>query len=123
LRAWRDRLPGLTRRPTQPLRLLLGLFKRMPDRRRRRAPHFELRDHAIDTLDVGIDRPAVVATDRNREGDIEDVLRHVKLKVAETLLLLPALSAGREVLRLVRLGRFVVDHVPSMPNPAEGGRS
>src|SRR6266567_4592423 len=91
--------------------LLLGLFKRVRDRRPRRGAHLELRDDAIDALDVGIDGPAVVATEQDGEGDVEYVSGHVMSKLGEALLLLRR-GGGELTLPLVRLGQLVIDHGP-----------
>src|SRR5205823_11946196 len=53
-----------------------------PDCRLRRTAHLELRDHPVDPLNVGIDCPPVVASDRDREGDVTDLSRHVSLQLA-----------------------------------------
>jgi len=96
----------------ESLNLLLGLFERVPDRRRRRGAHLELRDHAVDPFGVGIDGPAVVAAHADREGDVEDVLGHVVPKLAEAVLRFG--RAGRMRLPRVRFERLVIDHGPSM---------
>jgi hypothetical protein len=42
----------------------------------------------VNALQVGIDGGAVVATDTHREGDVEEVGRHVVPKLAEARFLL-----------------------------------
>jgi len=103
----------------ESLNLLLGLFERVPDRRRRRGAHLELRDHAVDAFGVGIDGPAVVAAHADREGDVEDVLGHVVPKLAEAVLRFG--RAGRMRLPRVGLAGLVIDHGPSMTKSPPGG--
>src|SRR5262249_51600073 len=80
LGARRDLLRSFPRRPQKPLNLVLGLLEGVPYRRWRRAPHLELRNHAIDALDIVIDGGAVVATDGGRKVDVKNVLRYVVLQ-------------------------------------------
>ena len=103
LRAHCDLLRSFPRGLKEPLNFVLGLFECVPDRGRRRAPHLELRNHAIDSLDVGVDGTAVVPAHRDWERNIEDVLRDVELEVAEALF--------RDLLLLVYSGRLVVGHI------------
>jgi hypothetical protein len=109
--ARRDLLRGLQRRLKETVNLLPGLLKRMPDRRRRRGTHLQFRYRAIDALDIRIDGPTLVAADRDREGDVDDVLGHVMAKVAEAMLL--PRRAERHPLPIV----LVISHGPSMTDP------
>jgi hypothetical protein len=88
-----DRLRRLARSLQDAADLLGHPVERMPDCRLGRAPHLKLRDQAIDVSDVGIDRPALVAASRTREGGGADLRRHRRLALA-----------------LIGLGRLVLDH-------------
>ena len=56
-----------------------------------------------------------VAADRNRKGDVEDVLRDVVLQLAEAVPFPLGRFGRRTVLLIVRIGRLVIDHNTSMP--------
>ena len=69
------------------MHLLSGLLEGVPDGRRGRSAHLELSDHAVDTLDIGVDCTAVVSADRYREGRIQNVAGYVWPHIAEVALL------------------------------------
>ena len=73
----RDLLRGLPGRRKEALDLFAGLVQRMPHRSLRGGTDLELRDDAVDALNVRIDGPPVVPADGDREGDVEDLARHV----------------------------------------------
>ena len=54
-------------------RLLADLIERPADGGLGRATGLEVGDHALDPFDVGVDRLAVVAPQREREGDVADL--------------------------------------------------
>jgi hypothetical protein len=91
-RARRDLLRGLPRSLEDAAGLLPDLFERVPDSRPWRAGHLELRYHAIDSYDIGIDGRALVAADRARERNVADFFQRQGL-----------------ALPLTRLGRIVID--------------
>src|SRR6185436_18628260 len=115
--ASRDLVRSLARGLEESLDRLLCSFDRVSHGGRRRAPHLELGDHAIDSFDVRLDGSAVVAADRGRETNVEEVLRDVELKIGEAVLLSAFRSAWRRLLRLV-CPRRLVGHVFEYATPA-----
>src|SRR5207245_8845797 len=85
-RAGRDLLGGLPRGLKETVDLLPRLIEGVPDRRRRRSGYLELGNNAIDAFDIGIDRPSLVATNRNRKRDAEKIPRNVVSEAADLAL-------------------------------------
>jgi hypothetical protein len=112
-RAGRDLLGGLPRALEDAARLLADAVEGVADRRPRRTADLELGDEAIDPLNVGVDRAAVVAADRCREGRVADVPWHPIRDVSQ------AAARRRDPGRHIPLAvgparRLVPSHQPSM---------
>src|SRR5262249_28103067 len=73
---------------------VLRLFQRVRDGRPWRSAHLELRDGLVHALQVGIDGRPIVATHRDRKGDVEKLGWHVMPKLAEALLRLRGRRRG-----------------------------
>src|SRR5919197_1749329 len=67
--------------------------------------------------------PALVAADRDRKGDVENVRGYVVSELAEAVLLFLLRRRGRELSpALLRVGRLVIGHGRSMTNQLIGRR-
>ena len=104
----RDLLSRLPRGLQETIHLLLRLIEGVPDSRCRRCTHLELGNDAIDASDVGIDGASLVATNRDRKRDVEQIPRHVLSEVAQLVL---RFRRHRRRLAHARYGRFAVGHL------------